>query len=191
VGLAQTHAAIEKERVVGARRLFGHSQAGGMRQTVAGTDHEGVEDITRVHVRVARWLFVTLGRRGMGLIEGFGEGGRRFIGDVVILQAMDDEMDIHGRLENVHKQAVDGSCKAAFEPVAGIRIAHTDGQCAVTVGNWFGVTHPGIKGGTRHLHLKLPKNRLPCLISVHICSVATLMDGEGRVELTRLVSGLF
>ena len=40
VGLAQAHPAVEEERVVGLARVFGHGHAGGVRQAVAGADHE-------------------------------------------------------------------------------------------------------------------------------------------------------
>ena len=51
VGLAHAHAAIQEERIVGARRPLGHRQRGGARKLVAVADDEGVEGVARVELR--------------------------------------------------------------------------------------------------------------------------------------------
>ena len=48
VGLAETDAAVDEQRVVGARRGFGDGPAGGVGELVGRADDEGVEGVARV-----------------------------------------------------------------------------------------------------------------------------------------------
>src|SRR5438067_5127287 len=55
VGLAQTDAAINKERVVSARRCLRNSQTGGMRDLVIGPNDERIECISWVETEGGCW----------------------------------------------------------------------------------------------------------------------------------------
>ena len=54
VRLAHAHAAIEKQRIVGARGPLGHGQRRGARKLVAVADHEIVEGVARIELRRSR-----------------------------------------------------------------------------------------------------------------------------------------
>ena len=53
VGLAESDAAVDEERVVGARRRFRHRAAGRVRELVRRSDDEGVERVARVQAACA------------------------------------------------------------------------------------------------------------------------------------------
>ena len=48
VGLAETDAAVDEQRVVGARRRFGDGAAGGVRELIRRSDDEGVEGVAGI-----------------------------------------------------------------------------------------------------------------------------------------------
>ena len=48
MGLAQSHAAIQEERIIGLGRVFCHCQGGGMRQAVARSNHKILKGIAAV-----------------------------------------------------------------------------------------------------------------------------------------------
>ena len=52
--LAQTDAAVNKQRIVSLGRLFGYGQRSGMGKAVAGADDKGIKRILRIqHARVS------------------------------------------------------------------------------------------------------------------------------------------
>ena len=53
VGLAEAHAAVQEERVVGVAGSLGHGQAGGVGQTVGRADDEVAERVARVEAGAA------------------------------------------------------------------------------------------------------------------------------------------
>ena len=58
--LAETHAAVDEQRVVGARRRFGDRAAGRVRELVRRADDERVEGVAGAEAAEAAGLF---GRR--------------------------------------------------------------------------------------------------------------------------------
>ena len=48
VGLSQTNPTIKEQRIVSPGRTFGDGHRSGVRQTVAGADHEIIESIARI-----------------------------------------------------------------------------------------------------------------------------------------------
>ena len=66
VRLAHSHAAIEEERIVGARGPLGDGQRGGARKLVAVADDEVVEGVARIQLRGGRPVEARLLRRARG-----------------------------------------------------------------------------------------------------------------------------
>ena len=66
VGLAHADAAIEEERIVGARGPLGDGQRGGAGKLVAVADDEGVEGVARVELRGGGPVEARLLRRARG-----------------------------------------------------------------------------------------------------------------------------
>jgi hypothetical protein len=66
MGLTETHAAIDEQRVVGLDRRFGDGEAGGLRELIRGAHDEGLEAIARIEVRrrCGRWRDRRRRRRG-------------------------------------------------------------------------------------------------------------------------------
>ena len=48
MGLSESHASINKERIVDLAWGFGHSQGCGMGQVVVFSDHKGVKGVARI-----------------------------------------------------------------------------------------------------------------------------------------------
>ncbi|MNS87957.1 hypothetical protein D3C72_1219150 [compost metagenome] len=69
VGLAQAHAAVDEERVVGFGGAVGHGLGGGMGEVAVRADHEGLEGVLGVQNAQHR-------TRGAGRRRGGGRGGR-------------------------------------------------------------------------------------------------------------------
>src|SRR5699024_9486763 len=73
VGLAQSRAAVDEQRVVGLSGGLRDRRRSGLREAVGGTDHEGVEGVLAVQARILAER--ALG--GGGAATGSGARGRR------------------------------------------------------------------------------------------------------------------
>ena len=84
-----------------------------------------------------------------------------------LFACVDDKSDTHVAVHDARHQACHGAGQTTFQPVAGVFVAHANGERAVFVGDYLRISHPCVKRGLGHLHLKLPKCRLPGLFCVH------------------------
>ena len=130
VGLAQSAAAVQKQRVVAFGGVVGHRPGGGVRQAVAGADHEGLEGIL---------LFGLELRLGGG--RG-GRGGRRLAGE---------DLHLHGEAHDLLKTA--GKQRVVFfvdDIAAELRAAQQPGGGAVQR-NHLQLADPQVVGDLGHL----------------------------------------
>jgi len=155
MSLPQSHAAVQEKRIVGPGRFFGDSQTGRVRKPVARADDEGLEEVTRVHVRAAGRLLVDRARPALSRVEGFRLHGRRLLRHSFPIAAIYNKVHCHTGVHNPNQQAADSTRQTILQPITRICIAHADCQGSILIRNRFGVTHPGIERGARHFHLEL------------------------------------
>ena len=144
----------------GCRRRPG----GGVRQAVAGADHEAVECVFGVEATRSCWW----GRLGRAASTGAGwsrlRGAERLRHGAL---APNDEAHFYGAPDNAGQGAVNGGAHPGVEPVFDIGGGHADDIRAIFAGEQRGAAHPGIESALGNFHLKLAERRLPNLFELH------------------------
>ena len=135
--LAESHAAVDEQRVVGPRRRFGHGAARRMRELVRGSDDEGVEGVARRKAaRRARHDVVRARKRPMGLpAHGLGP-----LGGVGVLG---DERHHAPLTIDFGERLVEDDRVVLVQPVAEERVRHPDAQQMPVVGDKRRRLEPG------------------------------------------------
>ena len=160
VGFAQPDAAVDKKRVIGAGRILSDGHAGGLCQAVCRTHHEVIEAITRIEMRVESI--------GLCYFHPFGSPNTFFFNHRS-RRRPDFEFNIHLARHHTREFVGNDALQAAFEPITSVGIAGTKGKSCrlILVGDQLGVSHPGIEGRLREVHLQLSDCCLPRLVSIH------------------------
>jgi hypothetical protein len=84
--------------------------------------------------------------------------------------------------DDTRQHPLDRSEQAILKPVSGVSILDAENEGAVLVGQQVDIADPGVKRGSGHFHLKLPKRRLPDLFRIHRSS--EILSGQGLTNTT-------
>ena len=145
VGLAEAHAAVQEERVVGVAGPLGDGQAGRVGEPVGRADDEVRERVARVEVGRRR------PRRRPGSARagpaGAGDGGRvprparpRFAGAAPA--TADDELDLDAVADDPGERLADQRAVAGLEPVLGEAVGTAiRNRCSSTSTSWVSRSH--------------------------------------------------
>ena len=183
VGLAEAHAAVQEERVVGVARAFRHRQARRVGQPVGRADDEVGEGVARVEV--GRSALATDPRRldphllarsrpvpgpvggGLGAVHGrrtdlcrLGLGG-------VLRRGADDEFDLDAVAHDAGEGLADQRAIARLEPVLGEAVRDGDPEALLIDIHQLGIAQPRLEIGWGERDLKLSQSRPPDLFCVH------------------------
>ncbi len=136
VGLAEADAAVEEERVVGARGQLGDGLAGGLGELVAGPHDERVEGVPGIErLEGGMWA----GRRTR-LERGAGSRSSRSPALV------DDDGDPRSAAQALGGGGLQGRHVALQEPVAREAVGRADSEVITFEGDEAAWTDPGIDG---------------------------------------------
>ena len=157
VRLAQSHPAVEEERVVGMPRPLRHGEGGGVRQPVGGANDEVRELVAAVEVdgvpagrcRGRRQaVLVRLLRRGPGRIG-------------------HHELDLDRPAHHPGQGLAHQGAVAVVQPVAGEGVGCGDAEAMFVNLDERGVLEPGLEVGGGEADLQLAEDGTPNLLRIH------------------------
>ena len=137
VGLAQAHAAVQEERVVGVPRTLRDREGGGMGEPVRRSHDEVAEAVARVQVdgvapgrdgRQRQGLLADLGRDRAGRVR-------------------DHELDLDRAADDPRQGLADQGPVAVVEPVTGKTVGNCDAKAVLVDLDEGGVLEPGLEIG--------------------------------------------
>ena len=172
VRLAEPHAAVQEERVVGVPRALGDRQARGVGEAVGRPDDEVGEGVARVEVgRPA--LAADPGRldpdlllRG-GVRAASGSHGVRVGIGWALRRGPDDEFDLDAVADDPREGLADQRAVARLQPVLGEAVRDRDPEALVIDVDELGVAQPRLEVGRREGDLEFSQGGSPDLFCVH------------------------
>ena len=193
VGLAEAHAAVQEERVVGVARALRHGQAGRVGEAVGRPDDEVAEGVARVDVGRAA-LAADAGRLDADLL-GRRAGRRRRLERVAagavrrrggaLGRCRHDELHLDAVADDPREGLADQRAVAGLEPVLGEPVGDADLEALVIDVHQLGIAQPGLVIGGRQRHLQLAECRSPDLLRVHSFDLTCVDVGRGWVALAK------
>jgi hypothetical protein len=166
VGLAETHPAVQEQRVVGVPGSFGDGQAGGVGEPVGGPNDEVGEGVARVEVGRAAlatdpaWFQPDLLVRSVGRsvpgrpVRRPGRAGDRravprrrgFEGRLLLrlgpIRGRHDELDLDAVADDPRERLADQRSIAGLEPVLGEAVRDRDPEALLVHVDQLGVAQP-------------------------------------------------
>ena len=191
VGLAEAHAAVQEERVVGVARALRDRQARGVGEAVGRPDDEVREGVARVDVGRAA-LAADPGRLDADLLARRRRGGRR--------QRLrrrrrapprraarpDDELDLDAVADDPGQRLADQRAVAGLEPVLGEAVGDGDPEPLLVDVHQLGVAQPRLVVGGGERDLQLTEGGSPDLLRVHsFDGILSYLGDGGWVALTK------
>ena len=170
VRLAESHAAVDEQRVVGPRRRLGDGAAGGVRELVRGSDDEGVEGVAGSQAaggRIAGLRFRGFGdrRKGRGRQvrdDRIDDRFRRIARDV-----FRDERDCRALAIDLAERLVQDRGIVLRQPVTEERVRHPHPQQRPLVCDERRRLEPGVEDVTVDLRLDAREDLVPDTAAVH------------------------
>ena len=187
VGLAEAHAAVQEERVVGVAGALGDGQAGRVGQAVGRAHDEVGEGVARVDVGGAA-LAADAGGLDPDLARpGVGRRRHRWVGVEGSVDrsrgwgAGDDEFDLDAVADDPGEGLADQRAIARLQPVLGEAVGDRDPEALLIDVDQLGIPQPRLVVGRRERHLELAESRSPDLLRVHsfdgTCDTERAVDG--------------
>ena len=175
VGLAESHAAVQEERVVCVTRALGHREARRVRQAVGRADDEVPERVAWVKVGGAA-LAADPGRAPRDRL-----GGDRLRGVGRLRGHL--EIDLDAVAHDACEGLADQRAVPRLEPVLREPVGNGDAKPVFVDGHEGGVAEPGLVIGGGQRNLELPEGGAPHLLRVH--SVRSTPSKRFVVALSR------
>ena len=149
VRLAESHAAVEEQRVVGAGGRLGDRDRGGVRELVRRADDERRERVARVQAARRRRLRF----RGSGLVGYDGRFGRRIRSRSRGSLRVEDEGNLQSAALDLARRLGNDAGVVLGEPVAAEDARHPDGDPLAVVRDERGRLEPGTEAALVDLGL--------------------------------------
>ena len=159
VGFAEAHAAVQKERVVRARRRFADGARRRVRHAVVRTNYEVVKNIARVQAGGFGHFNFCGGHKHLRTHQQLGwrcvVAGHR-------------EAHLNRAPHNARQCARNGGVQTPLQPVFGVTRCHTNHKQAFLVCQHARAAQPCVKHSRGHLQLQFTQCRLPDLFRLHL-----------------------
>jgi hypothetical protein len=144
VGLAQTHATLYYQRVIGVTRVLSDSLRGGVGELVTSAMYEVLKGVLGVDL----WMGVCLRPMGVAWSAGL-LVGRGILG----MRGRNVKLNFDVLPENAHKRLFDQRAEALFQPLCGEGSRNTDDKLSFAVTEANGTLKPGAVIGFADLKL--------------------------------------